>query len=88
MNNEKGNSEDNFVPIDIEFQVDRLCAQFERECKAGEKPALRDYLRRVDARGVDRLLDELVAIRFELEGRTDSFDDPILSLRNFRDVAL
>jgi serine/threonine protein kinase len=71
------------LPIEIAFQVDELCNQFEQACRNGESPALRDYVRRVDARGVDRLLEELVAIRSELQGQTSPRDDPRDALREF-----
>ncbi len=84
MNAGHETSQDNDVPIEIAFQVDNLCNQFEQACRHGEAPDPRDYVRRVDARGADQLLEELVAIRCELTGQTSPHDDRMKASENSR----
>lgn len=54
------------LPLEVERQVDRLSDEFERAWKAGRSPRIEDYLDRAPAAGRTRLLDEILAVEFDL----------------------
>lgn len=56
------NDSSNGVPLHLTRQLDELCDEYEKHLKAGSKVEILSYLDRIDSKGRQHLLTELVAL--------------------------
>ena len=54
------------LPLEVEQQIDRVSDEFERAWRSAQTPRIEDYLDRVPAVGRLQLLEELLAVEFDL----------------------
>ena len=48
------------LPLELEWEIDRLCDEFDRAYKSGQQPRIEDYLSRISETGREALLRELI----------------------------
>ncbi len=69
MPNRNDGQED--LSVSQEQEIDRLCDEFETAWRAGQEPRIEEYLNRVPEVGQPRLLEELLAVEFDLLQQND-----------------
>ncbi|MBM4093687.1 MAG: serine/threonine protein kinase, partial [Planctomycetes bacterium] len=66
MSSDRSPAEESALPLPQQQQIDRLADEFERAWKNGQSPRIEDCLDRVDEAWRVHLLEELLAVEFDL----------------------
>ena len=75
----------NFIPLEIEFKVDNVGDEFEKQLLGGANPRIEDFLAKFEEQYHNYVFEKLLAVEIELREKQNAEIDQVELLRRFPD---